>query len=95
MSCLILFTISYGVLPISIYLHISYPKAYFTGPMAAVNKATCYSSASVSLVCKFLLGFYSELSERMISLSMGILNCLRALSCYSLFGYPTMTYPFI
>jgi hypothetical protein len=72
-----------------ISLHISSPKAYFTGAIPAVKRATCSSSDSDKRFCKFLLGAYSELSESKIRRSMGKLNCLRAFSCYSLFGYPT------
>lgn len=86
MICLILLTICSGVLSIRISLHTSYPKASFTGPIAVVKRDTCSNSASVSLFCKFLLGAYSTLSERMRSLSIGILNCFKALSCSSLLG---------
>jgi hypothetical protein len=79
----------------NIYLQISSPSAYLTGPIAALNSPTCSISASVNLFCKFLLGASSMLSERIMSLSIGTLNCFRALSCSSLLGYPMTTYPLI
>jgi len=78
-----------------ISLLISSPKASLTGPIAAVKRPTCSSSASFNRFCKFLFGASSTLSESMISLSMGILNCFKAFNCSSLFGYPIMMYPLI
>ena len=80
---------------IKISLHIYYPKASFTGPIAALNKDTCSNSASFNLFCKFLFGFYSVLSDKIRSLSIGILNCFNAFNCSSLFGYPMIIYPLI
>jgi hypothetical protein len=57
-----------------------------TGPIAALKRPTCYSSASLSLLDIFLFGFSSELSERIMSLSTGMLNCFNEASWSSLLG---------
>lgn len=69
-----------------ISLQVYSPNAYLTGPIPAENRATCSSSASLSLLARFLFGFYSVLSERINNLSIGMLNCFKALSCSSLLG---------
>lgn len=78
-----------------IYLNTYYPRAYFTGPIAAIKLVSCYIYDPVSLFDKVLKGFYSELSDSKINLSIGILNAFRAASCYSFWGYPTRMKPFI
>ena len=65
-----------------ISLQTSSPKASFTGAIPAVKRATCSSSDSLKRFCKFLLGAYSELSDRIIRRSIGKLNSLRAFNCY-------------
>ncbi len=96
MNCRSLLIISFGVRSRFVTsLKTYYPSAYFTGPIPDMKLATCSIYESVNLLERVLYGFYSELSERRINLSMGMLKALRALSCYSLCGYPIKIYPFI
>lgn len=69
--------------------------AYLTGPIAVMKADTCSSSESVNLFERVLNGFYYELSERRMSLSIGILNAFSAAICYSFSGNPISIYPLI
>lgn len=69
-----------------IYLQTSSPKAYLTGAMAVKNSATCSSYASLNLWLRFLFGASSLFSFKINNLSIGMLKCFNALSCYSLLG---------
>ena len=68
------------------YLQTSSPNASLTGPILVPNNATCSNYASFNLFDKLLFGASSELSERIIILSIGILKDFNALSWSSLLG---------